>query len=146
MRNYEEFMRDISAPEMKKAFADFCGEKQPADEQEKLDMLVRFAAANGYEVTADQFGLNAATNRELDLDELADVTGGGNVFSGVNVSGFCTHLGADSLGSVNGERVLGGCQQCYFREKCSATVENNSWCFSDDYCNMVSSNYTRIGK
>lgn len=35
----------------------------------------------------------------------------------------------------------GNCSGAYYVEKCTATVEKNSWCSSDDWCAIADSTY-----
>ncbi|NLC75265.1 MAG: hypothetical protein GX685_08615 [Clostridiales bacterium] len=59
---------------------------------------------------------NEILSKEIDKDELETVSGG----------------------TAGGP---GGCTGSYFREKCSATVEQGSWCGSNDWCTVFSEHY-----
>ena len=52
-------------------------------------------------------------------------------------------LSDEELKAVNGgaARGAGGCQGAYYVENCDATVEESSWCESNDYCLILESTY-----
>lgn len=60
-------------------------------------------------------------NKKVDEKELKEVNGG---------------VGAGADGH-------GGCSGAYYKEICSATVEKDSWCLSDDWCFMFDCTYSR---
>ena len=71
---------------------------------------------------------NEILQEKLDTEELEAVSGGKKMESGSN----------------NGPKIdkHGGCSSNYWKEKCSATVENGSCCWKDDHCSVFSEKYT----
>lgn len=68
-----------------------------------------FLAAGGYDCTEAEMRECTVMNRELDDDELDAVSGG----------------------KADGP---GGCNYNFYTRKCQATVEEGSWCWSNDWC------------
>ena len=77
-----------------------------------------FLAAGGYDCTYDELREAKTLDRKLDENELDVVTGGG----------------ADGKG---------GCTNIYYQQNCAATVEEGSHCWSNDYCPVFASKYTK---
>ena len=70
---------------------------------------------------------NEILQEKLDAEELEAVSGGAN-FRSDNAK----HDGP------------GGCSSNYYKQKCSATVEEGSHCWRDDFCFHWSENYTEL--
>ena len=78
MKTFEEFVKDFAADEALKAKAKEALESaEDKSEEEKAALLVKFAAENGYSVTAEDFAKKQADSKELNENELASVAGGG---------------------------------------------------------------------
>ena len=80
-----------------------------------------FLTAGGYDCTSDELKEAKTLDRKLDENEL-------KAFS----SGTCW------TGMCEGK---GGCTTSYFAEQCTATVEEHSFCWNNDYCFISSCGY-----
>lgn len=76
-------------------------------------------AQKDYGCTFDEFKEAYNLNRELSEEELETV----------------------SAGISKGK---GGCQDNYYKEECTATVEEDSWCWSNDWCSKWDSDYEYV--
>lgn len=65
-------------------------------------------------------------NKKLDEKELESTNGGA-----------CTAMGSKGTGN---------CESVYYKESCVATVGEDSWCLSNDWCSSISSTYTKKDK
>lgn len=76
MKNFEEFRRGMETDEefVAKAFALLEG---VTDKQARVELLVKFAAENGYNVSVEDFTRAEAGNHEISEEELELVSGGG---------------------------------------------------------------------
>ena len=57
-------------------------------------------------------------------------------------------VNTEELEAVNGGWDIaegkGGCKKCYYREGCTATVEEGSHCWKNDYCALIKEGYHRL--
>lgn len=88
-------------------------------------------AEKDYGCTSDELKEALVFSRELDAKELDTVTGGRALDDGI------------PGGGIKGPKV-GSCTGTYFAEKCTATVEDRSVCWTDDWCLIWDSVYTTI--
>lgn len=89
-----------------------------AKRNEFLEDPAAFLSAGGYDCTLAEIKEQYDTNHEMDDEELQRLNGGG-----------CSFF-------LNGSPGRGGCRQNYFEEECAATVENRSWCGTNDWCEV----------
>ena len=80
--------------------------------------------AGDYGCTLAELKEAIALGKELDEDELTAVSGGG-----------CDNPFGGSPGP-------GGCKLNYFKKECAATVEEGSWCGTNDWCDQWDERYT----
>ena len=78
---------------------------------------------------------NEILEEKLDTEELDAVSGGG-LPTGDN----CKDPSAEETKYWSNRH--GGCDKAFYKQKCKATVEHGSWCWSNDLCSRWSENYT----
>lgn len=86
---------------------------------EKANEIVKKLMSGELGCTIEEFKTAIKGNKELNENELETVSGG------------------IALGH-------GGCKNAkreYYKEECSATVEEGSWCHKNDYCEFLSERY-----
>lgn len=77
-KTFEEFMKAIKTDDaLKDKVKDAFVSGEAKSEEAKIDMLVRIATENGFNVSVEDFSKRMSANRELDDDELKLVTGAG---------------------------------------------------------------------
>ena len=141
MSNSDLFRKKLQEEETLKAFAQFAEGKEPQNDEEKVALYVDFAATLGLELAPEEVSMMFAVNRELDDDELDDIAGGRTVLFDIDTGRWRY---SDELGSYRGKSILGGCHSTLMIQKCTATVENGSMCWSDDACVIASSKYDKM--
>ena len=82
--------------------------------------------AGDYGCTLAELKEAIALGKELDEDELTAVSGGG-----------CD----TPFGGAEGP---GGCRYNWYQEQCAATVEEDSWCGSNDWCQTYDETYHKL--
>ena len=76
MKTFAEFKEAMKAEEMQKKIAEYFAGKQIEDKEAKILEMVKFAAENGYEITAEDISLDEVGNRELSDEEVENAAGG----------------------------------------------------------------------
>lgn len=103
-------------------------EELMADETKKAEYLknpAAFLTAGGYDCTPDEIKEVMTMDRKLDDNEMWAVNGGTSCF-------------------FPGAAGNGHCWTNYFREVCAATVEEGSWCLTNDWCHADQMTYGKI--
>ena len=80
---------------------------------------------------------NEILEEKLDAEELDAVSGG-------RYGHRCPKGTGKSTDDYQVKDQHGNCSSTYWKEKCSATVEHGSHCWSDDKCEHWSVKYTKI--
>lgn len=81
MKTFEEFMKALETDDALKAkVKEALVSGEVKSEEAKIDMLVKIAAENGFNVSVEDFSKRQSAVRELDDDELKLITGAGVEF------------------------------------------------------------------
>lgn len=76
MKTFAEFKEAMKDEAMRKELAAFCESKKVESSEEKILAAVEFAAEKGFEITAEDLGVDAVSGKELSDEEVENAAGG----------------------------------------------------------------------